>query len=246
MHVFDYVNITGRFMEWENPISLHKMTQAGALLNLQEGSRVIDFGCGYGEILALWAERFGIHGVGVEVRPYACERAEAKMRQRGVADRVEIVCASGAEYEFQPGSFDLAICLGATFIWGGYAGALQAMQQAVHPTGRLAIGEEYWLSEAVPTAYLRQEEGALQEWEILAATRQAGWELSYVVRASRSDWDRYEGDRWQGALHWLQEHPQRPEREDVLARLRRGQDAYLTYGRAYMGWAVYLLQRLAG
>ena len=37
-----------------------KVLALGRCLQLREGSRVLDFGCGYAEPLALWAARFGM------------------------------------------------------------------------------------------------------------------------------------------------------------------------------------------
>ena len=146
MKFFDLVNISERYMELINPSSPEKMMTVGKVLRLPEGGRVIDFGCGFGEQLALWGQAFGISGVGIDIRPYAAERAARKMAKRGLSGRIEIVCANAAEYAFPPGAFDAAVCLGASCIWRGFPAAIHAMQPALRPGGRLAIGEPYWLS----------------------------------------------------------------------------------------------------
>lgn len=87
MNFFDIENISERNMELISPISREKIILIGEVLKLKAESRVIDFGCGFGEMLALWGEKFGISGVGIEIREYACDQARKKMTERGLADR---------------------------------------------------------------------------------------------------------------------------------------------------------------
>ncbi len=57
-------------------------------------------------------------------------------------DQIEIVCANAAEYAFEPHSYDVASCIGATFIWpGGFREALRTMRGVTTEAGRLIIGE---------------------------------------------------------------------------------------------------------
>jgi SAM-dependent methyltransferase len=240
MEFFDLVNISERSIELVNPSTPEKVLALGEYLRLREGSRIIDFGCGYAEPLALWAEHFGIVGVGIDIREAACERARKKLAARGLSERIEIVCARGADYGFAPGTFDAATCIGATFVFGGYRETVHALSRAIRPGGRLGIGEVYWRIEDVPAIY-REQESFLWERDILAITRDEGFDLEAVVRSSQEDWDQYESANWCGLIRWLEENPNHAERADVLAHLRHTQDAYLTYGRELWGWAMYAL-----
>jgi cyclopropane fatty-acyl-phospholipid synthase-like methyltransferase len=87
---FGLVNISEQFMTVINPSTPEKIVRAGRVMGLKEGMRVIDFGCGFGEALALWAEQFGISGVGIDIREYACGRARQRLAPFG--DRFEIAC----------------------------------------------------------------------------------------------------------------------------------------------------------
>jgi SAM-dependent methyltransferase len=241
LNFFDLVNISERYMELLNPSTPEKMMAVGRVLRLPEGGRVIDFGCGFGEQLALWGQAFGISGVGIDIRPYAAERAARKLATRGLSDRIEIVCANAAEYVYAPHSFDAAVCLGASFIWKRFPDAIHAMKPALRPGGRLAIGEPYWLSDAIPAEYKVRYPDFYFESELLAMIRQEGFELEYVLHASTDDWDRYESDNWMGLVRWLEETPDHPEREQVVEHLHAAQEDYLRFGRQYLGWGVYML-----
>ena len=241
MEFFDLVNISERYMELVNPSTPAKTITFGKFLRLREGSRVIDFGCGYAEPLVLWAKHFGIVGIGVDVREHACERARRKVSEQGLSDRIEIVCARGADYAFEEQAFDAATCIGASFIWGGYRPTICAMRRAIRAEGRLGIGEPYWLRDSIPARYAAPETSVHSEHELLQITREEGFDFEYVVRASHDDWDRYEADNWHGLIRWIEENPQHPEREDVIRHLHKIQDEYLNCGREHMGWAMYVL-----
>jgi SAM-dependent methyltransferase len=234
-------DIAERDLELVNPISPDKVVRAGEAAGLKRGSRVVEYGCGYGEVLALWAARFGVSGLGIDFRPKACERARQKMAARNLAARIEIACADAANYPVEPGGYDVAACVGASFIWDGFRSALQQMRLALRPGGRIVIGEPYWRSAAVPPEYSRREAAIHTEFELSQILRAEGYDLEYVVRASQDDWDRYEAGNWQGLVRWLQENPAHPERGEVIAHLRETQDEYLRYGREHFGWALYVL-----
>lgn len=143
MDFFDLVDLSEQHIELVNPTSPEKILALGRAIGLEEGTRVIDFGAGYAEVLILWAEAFGIRGKGIEIREKACGRARQKLAARGLDERIDIICASGSSHPVEPGSFDLAICIGATFIWEDFRAALAALSRTVRPGGRLCLGEIY-------------------------------------------------------------------------------------------------------
>jgi cyclopropane fatty-acyl-phospholipid synthase-like methyltransferase len=83
MDFFDLMGISHRYMEILNPSTPEKILKLGKLLKLKQGSRVIDFGCGCAASLILWAEEFGITGVGVDISQDFCDRAKKKLAEKG-------------------------------------------------------------------------------------------------------------------------------------------------------------------
>jgi SAM-dependent methyltransferase len=241
MEFLDLKDISERYMELINPTSHEKVLTAGRYAGLQPGHRVIDFGCGFGEVLALWAENFGISGVGIDVRQYACERARQKLNERRLSDRLEIVQGSGAVYQFEPGAFDAAACIGATFIWGGFQQAIQSMRQAVRPGGKLVIGEAFWSKSTVPPEFAQEQTGICTELQLVQQAHQERYDILYMVRASQDDWTRYEASNWYGLLQWIENNPDHPERTQVIEHLRASQDEYFRYGQEHFGWAIFVL-----
>jgi SAM-dependent methyltransferase len=243
MEFLELKNISERYLELVNPSTPEKVLIAGCVAGMRTGSRVIDFGSGYAEALILWAREFGTSGLGIDIRPAACERARNKIEAQGLGGQIEIACGNAAKYRFEPRSYDVASCLGATFIWkGGFQEALREMQRALTSGGRLIVGEAYWLHSPVPPDYAQREPWIRMEHELLHMAREEGLELIYVLHSSRDEWDHYESENWRGLSDWLDEHPLHPGREDVLRHLHQSQEEYVRYGREYLGWALYVLK----
>lgn len=246
MEFLELKNISERYLELLNPTTPEKILTAGRVAGLKSGSRLIDFGCGYGEELILWAKAYGITGLGIDLRPAACERARRKIETEGLAGRIEIACGRAAEYHFEPGSYDFAACVGATFCWeGGFQEAIAAMKKAIRPGGRLIVGEAYWHHSHVPAEFAQRELPIRPEPELLRLAHEASLEPIYVLHSSHDDWDHYESENWRGLSDWLDENPTHPEREEVLRHLHESQEEYVQYGREYLGWALYLLKPAA-
>jgi len=115
------------------------------------------------------------------------------------------------------------------------------MKRAVHQNGRLGIGETHWLSNQVHPEYAQKQTTTHTEPELAQLTRDEGFELEYIIRASYDDWDRYISDCWYGLIRWLEENPNHPDYEQVFKHFRTDQDDYLQFQRQYMGWAMYCL-----
>ncbi len=241
MEFFDLMSISHRYMEILNPSTSEKIIKFGKRLQLKKGSRVIDFGCGCAEPLALWAEEFGINGIGIDISEDFCDRARKKLVKRGLSDRIEIVCSNGTDYVFEEGAFDTATCIGATFIFGSFQKTVQILKRAVNKNGRLGIGETHWLSNRVDPQYAQKQTTTHTESELAQFTRDEGFELESIIRSSYDDFDRYISDSWHGLLRWLDENPNHPDYEQVFKYFRTDQDEYLQFQHQHMGWAMYCL-----
>ena len=242
MKIEELLDISQQSLDLINPTTPEKIIAAGQEAGLKTGSQVIDFGCGYGEVLILWAQEFGITGVGIDINKRACNVARHKISEQGLSEHLKIVCGNAAEYEFAPQEFDVAACIGALFIWqNDFRRTLRQMCQAVHNDGKLIIGEAYWSRPQVPPEYSRKATSIHTEHELFQICREEGYTIEWIRRASDDDWDRYESSNWQGLIDWLHKNPSHPERQQVLVYLHERQGEYFRYGRAYFGWMLCVL-----
>ena len=88
-------------------------------------ARVLDLGCGE----AAWAMQALAHypdgrADGVDVSPYALERAAAAAGERGLDERLTLHEGDALTVPAQ-GEYDLVLCVGSTHAFGGFEPALQ-------------------------------------------------------------------------------------------------------------------------
>jgi len=245
MDRWKYFGITHRNHIVCNPTSEAKINELVALLPLAAGSRVLDVACGKAELLLRIAARYDASGVGIDLSPYEVEAAEVRVSDRGLKDKITIVHSDGADYKAQANSFDLAMCIGATWVWGGYAGTIEALKQRVTPGGLIAIGEPFKLKEP-GDEYLAAEPdfvaSLISHAENVEIAQQADLTLLYCLVSNQDDWDRYEGLQTLAAETYAREHPEDPDVPELL-KLRREVDAvYMKWARDTLNWAIYLFR----
>ena len=164
-------------------------------LRVDESSRVLDVGCGRGEMLQLLVDASGCTGVGVD--PDEDELAIARERS---PSRGQLVwhCARIADVDVGA-EFDAAICVGATHAFGPPGQALpetlQRMSGYMREEGRLLVGDGHWKRDP-PTAYLeatRFQAGDLREHQANGALgKAAGLTLIHSEVSSLEEWDHFE------------------------------------------------------
>ena len=247
MNTWRYFDITHRHHAICNPSSIEKLDELAALLRLDRTSRVLDIACGKGELLVRLAERYGAHGVGVDLSPYHFADARAKLAERAPDATIELIEMNGADYRPPDDTlFDCTFCLGASWIWGGYDGTLAALASMTAPGGWVVSGEPFW-KRAPDAEYLAALGAARATFDTHAGNALAGprhgLELAHAIVSSDDEWDRYEGLQWYAAGEWAEENPDDPDREALLARVHASRDAYLRWGRDTLGWAIYLFKK---
>ena len=229
-----------------NPLSEPKLDEMIRLLDLPRGARVLDIACGKGELLVRLAERHATRGVGVDLSPYCIAEIRALAAARVPGIELELLTMDGADYRGAPGSFDLACCVGASWTFGGHEATLRALAAFVRPGGQVLVGEPFWRSDPEP-AYLEWSRMRREDFATHAGNVQAGVTVGlvplYALAGSEDDFDRYESLQWRAADRYAGEHPDDPDLPDLLERVARGRHEYLTWGRATLGWSLYLFRR---
>lgn len=250
MDTWKYFDITHKHHVLCNPTSLAKLDDVIALLNLKPGAQVVEIACGKGEMLARLAERYGIGGVGIDKSPYCIDDASEKLRQRAPDARIRLLLMDGADYEPESlESFNMAMCIGASWIYKGHRGTLRALKAMVRPGGFILVGEPYWIQEP-SVEYLEADVGLRREdfgshHNNVVIGEEEGLIPLFTAASSQDDWDRYEALQWFAANEYVAEHPDDPDVPELLARDVQNRKLYLTWARDTLSWALYLFLRPA-
>lgn len=225
--------------ELQNPTSPEKIRLLGERLGLGPESHVLDIASGTCGPAVLLAGTFGCRLTCVERAPEFVATAHERVAAAGLEDRIEIVEADASTYEL--GRYDVALCLGATFVYGGLVPTVERLRPAAP---LLAVGEPYWREWPLPVVAAGPPRTDEEAWLPLAQTvervESSGVRVISLVASTEDDWDRYESLHWQTLDDWLAANPGHPQADEFRARGAAQRARYLAWERAAMGWAIFV------
>jgi len=206
---------------------------------------VLDIACGKGELLTRLAERYEISGIGVDISPYCVTDAIQKLRKRVPGAQIQILNMDGADYSPDQ-LFDLAMCIGASWVYKGHRGTLSTLKTMTKPDALILVGEPFWLKDP-DDAYLVAENLTRDmfgtHYENVLVGEDEGLFPLYTMVSNQDDWDRYETLQWYAAEMHARDNPDDPDVSEILTRVARGRTNYLHWGRDTVGWAMYLFRK---
>jgi SAM-dependent methyltransferase len=216
----DWHELVERDHEIQNPTSAEKIRLVGEYLRLGPEDRVLDVACGKCGPAIVLAQAFGCRIHGVEISPVFAEAGRQRVAAAGLQKLIDVEVADGSKVDL--GAHDVALCIGAAFVWGHIGDAARTLAP-VAP--RIAIGEPF----ARPAG--TEEEGFVDLPATVARFESPGIDLIGLVAASEDDWDRYESLHWRAAVEAGGEDVLATHRDHLDRRLRR---------RCALGWAIFV------
>ena len=217
-----------RHHDIQNPTSPEKLRTLFARLRLGSGDSVLDAGAGTGGPAVLLARETGASVTAVE----AYEEYVVAGRDRAAGLPVTFVHGDAAEHPREGESYDAALCLGASFVYGGFGATLDRLAAGVRAGGHVAVGEPY---ARVPGQSLGGER-LPSLGDLFAAATARGLRPVTVVASSTDDWDTYHSLHLLALEDWLDANPGHPEAGEVAAFREESLAYWLAEREA--GWAV--------
>ena len=229
----DYTRIAHTGMAIMNPIPAAKLDEIVALLELPARGRVVDLGCGKGDLLARIARRYDVDAVGID--------RDAQLLAEAPPG-INVIVADIETWNRGRGAFDLVASVGSP-------AQLSSLAGLVRPGGLVLYGDGYWRGEP-SSEYLDALGAKREELDDYAGTVRRGEELGltpvYAVTASIDDFDRYE---WSWSLNgerYAAEHPDEPGVGEFLEWIRGGRRRYVELGgRDTLGFGLFLFRAAA-
>jgi SAM-dependent methyltransferase len=226
----DYTRIAHTGIAIMNPIPAAKLDEVVELLDLPPRGRVVDLGCGKGDLLARIARRYDVDAVGID--------RDAQLLAE-VPPGINVIVADIETWNRGRGAFDLVASVGSPAQLASLAGL-------VRPGGLVLYGNGYWRGEPSPE-YLEALGAPRDELADYAGTVRRGEELGltpvYAVTAGLDDFDRYE---WSWSLNgerYAAAHPDEPGVGEFREWIRAGRRRYVDLGgRDTLGFGLFLFR----
>jgi SAM-dependent methyltransferase len=227
-------------MRWNAPLSDAHASMLLDEFELDRAARVLDLGCGWGELLLRAVQRSPtLTGIGIDNDTVAIVRGRALSAQRDLDDRVSLIEAAA---ETWTESADRVICVGAQHIWAGTEPALTALGELVASGGRLLYGDGYLEPHPSPlTNDLFPEIPPLTD--VLTAVRRTGWRVLHLSVSDQLEWDEFESTYRAGTERWLLANPDTEDAPGIRQWLDHRMLEYLDGYRGELGFYWLVLAR---
>jgi SAM-dependent methyltransferase len=207
---------------------------------------VLDLGCGDGSwLLRALRREPSLTAVGVDHSDAGFDRVREQAEREGLASRLELVRADARSWASSD-QFDVVLCVGATHAFGGLEPTLAAMDGHLRPGGRALVGECFWEQPPIPRVLdllgaQPDDYGDLASTVEVAASN--AWIPLHGHVSTLEEWDDYEWS-WTGALaRWASEHPDDPDRDQVMTASVEHRRAWLEGYRGTLGFVTLVLGR---
>jgi cyclopropane fatty-acyl-phospholipid synthase-like methyltransferase len=235
-----YWSVAERNLEIQHPISGEKLGLLETYLGLHGGCRVLDIGCGKGWLLREWAKRHSINGVGVETNA-----SFLKIARRDAGDlvgRLEFVESSGLDYQAPANSFDVTVCLGASFDLKEFAVTVDRLSEMTRVGGMTAIAE---LVEVHPAPHARFHQHPPTLADTIGVLRRHDFEVTALISSADDEFERYASAHRHAIAAWATANPNHPGRAEMVAQSQSDWLFYLETVRPHLGWTIFIARRVA-
>ncbi|CAI4215486.1 unnamed protein product [Parascedosporium putredinis] len=201
-------------LTWNAPLSEHHASSLLKHLDLANATRIVDLGCGWGELLLRAAFEAGpsSQAIGVDTDPVVLARENATPKTAGW----------GASSDTR---------------------AMLEHLATVVPKGKVLIGDTCWERSPTEAAVAIFGEEIPRLSDVVVFSRQAGWKVMHVSTADTREWDDFESGHRAGPRGWLLENQGDPRAPDIEAEQNRREDEYQTVYRGVLSFAYLVLAR---
>lgn len=177
-------------------------------LGLTEGGRHLDIGCGWGSMSLHAAENYGVHVVGVTLSREQRDFVEARVRERGLQDQVEVRLQDYRDVDDGPFDTVSSIEMGEHVGEANYPVFTEQIHRMLRPGGRMLIqqmsrktkpgGGPFIESFIAPDMHMRPvgqtvaliEKAGLEVRDVHALREHYVWTVAAWYSTFEANWDK--------------------------------------------------------
>jgi ubiquinone/menaquinone biosynthesis C-methylase UbiE len=235
---------SGERLTFHGPLSAERADRLAAGLAAGRPANVVDYGCGWGELLLRVLEAAPeANGVGIDIHGPDIARGRENAGKRGLSGRVSFIQGSATDHASRA---DAVISCGAYQAFGTIPEALSALRALVKPAGLLLFGAEIWDRTPTGEQLARMWPGmtagdCLYLPGLIDAATAEGFRPLGVQTATRGEWEEFESGYAAGAEEWLLANEDHPQAGQVRAKLDKHRSIWLRGHRDVLGYAYLTL-----
>lgn len=236
----DYKKLVEKLEESKYLISMtpiERVVEIGHSAGMTRGATVLDLCCGYGEMLKVWHEAFGIKGVGVDICGEFIGEGTRRLAERGIRD-ITLLEADILKWKAQE-KFDYVCLSGEDF--GGFQNTIALLEPYAKPTGKLLIGTRYAKVEDPPKELIDFEGETLPLAEMNRIIRSKNYYITAMATDTQAEWERY--IMWSAKRH-LNELRKSPEDPSLRRWCDTWYEMYFTCRRQYEGYVTLVIEKM--
>jgi cyclopropane fatty-acyl-phospholipid synthase-like methyltransferase len=217
-------------------VPVEELIRFGYSIGLNESSRVLDLCCGYGTVLKIWSEAFGITGVGVDLCDDFLSIGRERLKQAGI-DKIDLKLDDVTVYA-DTIKYDVVICSETK---GTIAETLALGEKFLKDHGILAYQKLYSKVQIPPQELVDFDYEVLPLSELYKEFKKLGYYITNMASDSDSSWEHYI-ITWSGKrdIEDLRKNPDNIGLENWIDKWYR---MYFDYRRQYEGQALFGLER---
>lgn len=215
---------------------IEKIVEIGYTSGMNSNSSVLDLCCGYGEMLKIWNEAFGINGTGVDIYKEFIDEGEKRLKTASVKD-ISLIWADVLTWVADT-KYDFACLCGEDF--GGIEGTIHLLEKYIKPDGKLIIGTRFSRIDNPPAELIEFEGETLSLKEIYNVFYANGYFITSMATDTNSEWERY--IMW-SARRNLAASKSNPDDPDRFEWCKKWYETYFGFRREYEGYGTFVIEK---
>jgi len=219
-----------------NMISADDIIRFGCFIGLNENSRVLDLCCGYGTMLKIWNELFGISGVGIDRDASFIEKGQSRLTN----NRINLICGDVLQYT-DTLKYDVIVCTELSAgLFNSFQEGISFIEKFVKPaSGLLVFGRLFSEIPNAPQELIDFDGDMPNLSELYDEVKICGYLITSMVSGSNNSWERYAVcDRKAERVAKYSTDPESAAWTDKWYKM------YYDYRRPYENWGLFGIEKI--